>query len=139
MIDKPYDEISQQEFVELSAKIRDIAQGHMDESLKKYDRPHYGWGELFSTMWKNRKYFPFYLPIFWPLIYNDFDRRYRKNGHVDFEITLSWVGLMKMMFKNPIFFAYFIPLIGWIPLLIKGYSGNRINENEKRKSTTDYS
>ncbi len=133
MIDKPYEQITEEELNELNSKINDIAQAHINESVKKYGKPHYNWKELLSKIWENRRYFPFYLPPFWPLIYSDFDKKYRKLGHTDFDVEFSFKGFLKMIIRNPIFFAYFIPLLGWIPILLKGYHKHRINANEKRR------
>jgi hypothetical protein len=41
--------------------------------------------------------------------------------------TGFWSGI-KYLFKNPLTLAFYTPVLGWIPLLIKGYRGHRIEK-----------
>ena len=138
MTSKTFEEMTDDDFEAISKQIRDKAQEHINKSVKEYGRSPFMWREWWSKLIENKKYFPFYLPIVWPLIYTDFDKQYQHNVGVDFETDLSWGGFWRMLWRNPIYLAYFIPILGSIPLLIKGYSGNNINANEARRRTQAY-
>ena len=38
-----------------------------------------------------------------------------------------------MVWRNPFVLAYYIPLLGWIPLAIKGYRGNKLHVKEPKR------
>ncbi len=126
-IDKPYEEISQEEIESIRKKIHHQLQSELTAGVKEYGKKPYRWRELWKTMWKKRRYFPFYFPFCWPFMFLEFERQYRKNKGAKVHLDLNFSGFIKMFFNNPLGWCYFIPIIGWIPLLIRGY-------RQKRKS-----
>jgi hypothetical protein len=133
MTDKPYDELTDQDFEDIALRVKAQCQAHIDECTNLYGRKPFNWPELFRALWTNRAHFPFYLPMVWPLIYTDYDNQFERHKGNDFSIDLSIWGFVKMCLRNPIYLAFFIPILGWIPLLIKGYRGHQINANERRR------
>jgi hypothetical protein len=103
----------------------------MDAAVATYGQHPYRWRELWQRMKENRRYFPFFLPFAWPAAFAEFERRYVTNGERDFDMQFDQPGAFwKMLWRNPLVLAYFIPLLGWIPLAIKGYRGNKLGNKQ---------
>ena len=126
---KTVDELTREEYLDLSEQIRAKMQAEMDAAVKNYGQRPYQWGELWQRIKENRRFFPFFLPFSWPALFSEFERRYVKKGHRDFDLQLDRPGAwLRMLWRNPITLAYFIPVLGWIPLAIKGYRGNKLGQ-----------
>ncbi len=124
MIDKPYDEITQEEFKELSSRITPLMQAELTEAVAKYGKRPYK--DFFKTLFKNIRYLPYILPTSWPALFCEFETKYKKKEDKDFEFKANFFSIIWFMIKNPISFAYFIPFLGWIPLIINGYRNNTV-------------
>ena len=126
---KTVDELTREEYLALSEQIRQKMQAEMDVAVKNYGQQPYQWGELWQRIKENWRYFPFFLPFAWPALFSEFERRYVKNGERKFDLRLDRPGAwLRMLWRNPITLAYFIPVFGWIPLAIKGYRGNKLGQ-----------
>ncbi len=126
---KKHDELTRDEYLALSEQVRQRMQTELDAAVQAHGQQPYRWRELWQRMKANRRYFPFFLPFAWPLAFSEFERRFVKNGERNFELPLDKPGAFwKMLWRNPLVVAYFIPLLGWIPLAIKGYRGHRLGE-----------
>ena len=126
---KTVDELTRDEYQALSEQIRGKMQAEMDEAVKNYGQHPYQWGELWQRIKENWRFFPFFLPFAWPALFAEFERRYVKNGERKFDLKLDRPGAwLRMLWRNPITLAYFIPVLGWIPLAIKGYRGNKLGQ-----------
>ncbi len=126
-VDKPYEELSDEEIAEVRTKIRASMQADMDKYVEEYGKKPYDWKDLFRTIKENFKYFPFMLPPFWPMLFTEFDRQWKrkKRAGKEIKIRFGFLGFLKMLILNPIVICYYIPVLGWIPLLIKGYRGDK--------------
>lgn len=62
---------------------------------------------------------PYFLPFFWPALFTECERRISENDGSDWELTL--LSGLKTFLKRPLNFAFFLPLIGWLPILWRGY------------------
>jgi hypothetical protein len=124
---KAHDELSREEYLALSDQVRHQMQQELDAAVVAHGQQPYRWGELWQRMKENWRYFPFFLPFAWPAMFTEFERRYVKEGQRNFRMQLDRPGAwLRMLWRNPITLAYFIPLLGWIPLAIKGYKGNKL-------------
>ena len=124
---KTTEELTRDDYLALSEQIRQQMQAEMDAAVRAHGQKPYRWPELWQRMKENRRFFPFFLPWAWPAMFAEFERRYVTNGERNFKMDLESPGsFWKMVWKNPITLAYFIPLLGWIPLAIKGYKGNKL-------------
>ena len=124
---KAHDELTRAEYEALGERVRRRMQTELDAAVAAHGQHPYRWRELWQRMKANRRYFPFFLPFAWPLAFTEFERRYVKNGERDFRMHLDRPGtFLKLLWRNPITLAYFIPILGWIPLAIKGYRENKL-------------
>jgi hypothetical protein len=126
---KKHDELSREEYLDLSEQVRQRMQVEMDAAVLAHGQQPYRWGELWQRMKKNWRFFPFFFPFAWPAVFTEFERLYVKEGRRNFRMKLDQPGAwLRMMWRNPLTLAYFIPLLGWIPLAIKGYHNNTLGK-----------
>jgi len=126
---KKHDELTRDEYLALSEQVRQQMQAELDAAVAAYGQQPYQWRQLWQRMKENRRYFPFFLPFAWPAAFTEFERRYVQRGERGFKLNLDKPGAFwKLLWRNPLVLAYFIPLLGWIPLAIKGYRGHRLGK-----------
>jgi hypothetical protein len=77
----------------------------------------------------NWSYFPFFLPFAWPELFREFERQYAEGGPEGVNLRLTKQGSwLRMIWRNPFTLTFFIPVLGWIPIAIRGYKGHRIGK-----------
>ena len=124
---KKHHELTRDEYLTLSETVRQQMQAELDAAVRVHGQRPYHWRELWQRMKDNWRYFPFFLPFAWPAAFTEFERRFVKNGERNFNLHLDRPGAFwRMLWRNPLVLAYFVPLLGWIPLAIKGYRGHRL-------------
>ncbi|WP_375419308.1 hypothetical protein [uncultured Hymenobacter sp.] len=126
---KKHDELSRDELLALSEQIRQRMQVELDAAVRAHGQRPYRWRELWQRLKENRRYFPFFFPFAWPAVFTEFERLYVREGRRNFRMQLDRPGAFwRMVWRNPITLAYFIPLLGWIPLAIKGYRNHSLGK-----------
>ncbi|MEM1134405.1 MAG: hypothetical protein AAGI07_01105, partial [Bacteroidota bacterium] len=118
--EKPYREYTQLEITTLRDKVHTLMQSELSENVKIYGKKPYQFNSFFGSLMNNFSKLPFLLPPGWPLMFSEFYRKYKKYGTTGFTLKLNWLSLFTLLFKNPFVFFYFIPILGWVPILIKG-------------------
>ncbi len=123
-IDKPYEELTEEDILKVRDKIHAIMQKELDEAVVTYGQKPYQIREHLSNVWKNRSKFPFYLPHGWLFTFHEFIRLWnkRKPGE-EVKIKYGFGSTFRMLLKNPFTIFYFIPILGWIPIALRGYRG----------------
>ena len=126
---KKPDELSRDELLALSEEIRRRMQAELDAAVLAHGQKPYRWAELWQRLKENWRYFPFFFPFAWPAMFTEFERLYVQEGRRNFKMQLDRPGTwLRLLWRNPITLAYFIPLLGWIPLAIKGYRNNSLGK-----------
>ena len=126
---KKHDQLSRDELLALSEQIRLRMQAEMDAAVLAHGQKPYRWAELWQRIKENWRYFPFFFPFAWPVMFTEFERLYVKEGRRNFKMQLDRPGAwLRMVWRNPFTLVYFIPLLGWIPLAIKGYRNNSLGK-----------
>ncbi len=123
LADKEYEDLSKEEIETLTSKVQVSMQEDMDKYVKEYGKNPYQRKELYRKVWKNMKYFPFMFPIAWPVLFEEFERqwkRFKKTGK-PIKMEFGFFAPLLFILRNPISICYYIPILGWIPLLIRGY------------------
>ena len=134
---KRHDELTRAEYLALSEQVRQQMQAELDAAVQAHGQRPYHWRELWQRMKENRRFFPFFLPFAWPAAFTEFERRYVKNGERGFSLNLDRPGAFwKLLWRNPLVLAYFVPLLGWLPLAIKGYRGHRLGRRGQQPAQT---
>jgi hypothetical protein len=121
--DKSYEEITEEEIREITARVKTQMQEDLNEAVKVYGKSPYKVGEWLKSMWTNRALFPYNLPVLWPVIFHEFERQWITEGKWKtkeaVKIETGWGSFLKMVFRNPIVLAYFIPILGWFVLVFR--------------------
>ncbi len=121
---KNINDLSREELRAIAEKCRVLLQEDLDNAVKNYGQSPYQFKEFFKSIIDNWKLFPYTIPPAWPLLFYEFDRIqkvYEATGEIE-EMQLGWGSTLRIIFRNPILLCYYIPILGWIPLLIKGYT-----------------
>lgn len=122
--DKPYEELTQQEIIEITEKVKAQMQNDLNAAVEKYGKRPYNIKTLLQKMWQHRRYFPYNLPFFWPMLFHEFERQWTKERKFEtkepVEIPTGWGTFIRLIWRNPIILAYFIPIIGWFILIKHG-------------------
>lgn len=122
--DKPYEELTEEDIHAIRDRVKEQMQSDLDAAVAEYGKAPYQIRELIKKMWQNRSYFPHNLPLFWPLLFHEFERQWlneRKYESKDaIEIPTGWGTFLRLLWRNPITIAYFIPIIGWFILIAYG-------------------
>ena len=121
MTNKPFEELTYEDFTEIAEKIQAQMQAELTAGVEKYGQNPYQWGSFFKGIWRNIKMFPYTLPFGWPLLCKEFDRVRLKKKDYTSKLKLGFLSTLRILFQNPMTLAYFIPLFGWIPLGINGF------------------
>ncbi|BDS10826.1 lysophospholipid acyltransferase family protein [Aureispira anguillae] len=123
-IDKPYEELTEAEISDIRDRVKAIMQKDLDAAVEKYGQAPFQVKELIKVMWQKRQYFPYNLPLFWPLLFHEFERQWLKERKYEtqepIEIGTGWGTFLRLIWRNPITIAYFIPIIGWFILTFYG-------------------
>jgi 1-acyl-sn-glycerol-3-phosphate acyltransferase len=124
MTNKNFEDLTIEELRIITDKVKAKMQIHLTDSANKYGKTPYKWGELFKSQLKNIHRFWFFTPPFWPFIFWEHERqytRYQKDG-TPINMDFGFFGFLGMLFRHAFALFYFLPILGWIPLLIRGYS-----------------
>jgi hypothetical protein len=124
---KELEDMTDDEIKDVRDQVGALMQASLTKAVAEHGKKPFRWGEMWKASWKNRKYFPYYYPFMWPFLFTEFERQMKnaKSGD-DINIEIGWFSWLKWLIKSPIILAYYIPIFGWIPLLMKGYKGNKL-------------
>lgn len=125
MTDKDWEELDIEDFKRIRDQVQQGMQEELNNHVKAYGESPYNMKELWRSLWKHGRDLPYTTPIGWPALFTEFDRRYRKEGKAPHGVIRGWFRFWRIVIRNPIVICYFLPLIGWIPITIKGLLGRR--------------
>ncbi len=129
MTDKPFEELERADFIRIANQIRAQMQEELNENVEKYGQQPFKWKQLWKQWRKNWKRFPFMSPAFWAVAFHEFQRRWKKHGKVE-NFNPRLTTLIPMMLKNPFTISLYIPVLGLIPFILRGYL---VGKSDKKK------
>ncbi len=119
IIDKEVDEMTMDDLNMLRSRIRDEMQDGLTKAVKEYGKSPYCWMEFIGITLKSLHRFPFPYPFGWPFSFSAFKRHWKfYRDRKPFKPNLASV--FTTLFRDPFLLFYFLPIIGWIPILIRG-------------------
>ena len=124
MTDKNFEDLTMDELRAITEKVRAAMQIQLTEAVEVHGKQPYKWRELFKAQLKGIKRFWFFLPMFWPFLFAEHERQYERFQKDGTPVNMGF-GLLHFLWvlvRHAFSFFYFLPIIGWIPLLIRGYS-----------------
>jgi hypothetical protein len=74
MTDKPIEQLTSKEMMEIKERVRTDMQAQLDESVAKFGQQPYKWRNFFSVIFskKNIGKLPYTIPFGWPLVFAEF-------------------------------------------------------------------
>ena len=120
MTDKPIDQLSYEELVEIKEKVRTIMQQQLTKARAMYGSKPYKLKEFFNITFKNLRKLPYSMPFGWPLLFQHFIDEWGKNKLINKPLKLGFLSSLKILIRSPKQLFFYLPIIGWIPLLFKG-------------------
>lgn len=120
-IDKPFDQITREEIEAITERVRAQFQTDLDKAVEEYGKkPYQGWQLILSNLRHWNKLAFFHSPG-WPLLFAEHERLFTKHKGRAFKLRTGPFSLIKALIMNPPTWAFFIPVLGWIPILVRGY------------------
>ncbi|MGB0838646.1 MAG: hypothetical protein ACPGXL_00830, partial [Chitinophagales bacterium] len=121
-IDKPYEELTKADIALVTKRVKKQMQTDLDAGVEQYGQKPYQWKSFGQQLAKNWRLFPYLLPPFWSFLFHECKRQYQKfDSPDDIQLRLGLFSTLRIFLSNPILLAYFIPIVGWIPLGIIGF------------------
>lgn len=112
----PEKEIDEEVIKGIRDRLQDQLQKELNEAEEVYGRSPFGWKSFWRQLKRSYRSFPIWLPIGWPLLFWEFQRAYQRKGTE--EMKLTGFSIISILTKQPWLLAYYVPIIGWIPILI---------------------
>lgn len=131
MTDKSYEQLSPSEIEVIANQVRAQMQMELNQAVEQYGQEPYKWKEWLQVNLHDFKHLPFFFSPGWPLLFAEHERlykNYKKTGKKE-KLELGWFAIFKIIVRNPFVLSFFIPILGWIPILIKGYQNSRLNKH----------
>jgi len=117
MTDKPFDKIERSDLIRIAEIVKTQMQEELDEAVSKYGKKPYSFKELCSSTMKNLSKAFYFYPSGWPLLFLEHERLYNKSNGNPINIKKGFFSCIKMIFRNPRVLAFYLPIIGWIPII----------------------
>jgi hypothetical protein len=120
MTDTSLEELSYDELVNIKEKVRADMQQQLSDAVAQHGKHPYHLREFFTINIRNLSKLPYSMPIGWPLLFQYFNNQWKKNKIDEKPLKLGFLSTFKIIFQSPKQLFFYLPLIGWIPLLFKG-------------------
>jgi 1-acyl-sn-glycerol-3-phosphate acyltransferase len=128
LVDKPFEELTEDDIKNVRDQVKHQMQEELNQAVKKFGNKKYSSGKIVGNSIRNMLTLNYYCPSGWPLLFHEHHRLYTKHQGQEFTMNISFWSGLKYLIRNPLTLAFYIPVLGWIPLLIKGYGGHRIQK-----------
>jgi hypothetical protein len=150
MINKSFEEINYDDLDYLRNKIHQMMQLELDMAVREYGQEPFDWKDFFDTMWQNMHKIMYFIPLAWPFLFTEHDRRYyelkRKleqypeqtiehqtkrrqmiiEAQEEVEDESLWgmvSNVVTAVVKNPQVLLLYVPVIGLGTILWQGFQG----------------
>ncbi|MDA7502122.1 hypothetical protein N8482_02505 [Chitinophagales bacterium] len=128
MTNKSVDELSRDELKNMAEEIRLDMQKDLDAAVETHGREPYSYREHFSVLLKNWRLFPYTVPHAWPFLMSEFERAWKNHTETgeEMKLDLSWGSTIRIFLRDPFIISFYLPILGWIPILLKGLWRNTV-------------
>ena len=120
MANKPINELSLEELVSIKDEVQQNMQHQLDGAVKKYGKKPFDLKTFFATTFQNLDKLPYSMPFGWPLLFEQFNKAWKKNNNVDPKLNKGWFSSLRILIQSPNLLFFYLPILGWIPILIRG-------------------
>ena len=110
--------IDEQEIQAMRERLQTRLQSELYEAEEAYGREPFRWKSFWRQFWRNLRTAPLWFPIGWPLLFWAFERQGRQRREAEGPLINSPLAILQLFFRMPWLLAYYLPVVGWIPILI---------------------
>jgi hypothetical protein len=122
---KPWEEVSLDDIRRIRDEIQADMQAELSRNVELYGQKPFDWGEFWRYFLRNWRSLPYWTPIGWPLLFSEYDRRYRREATPPRNVVKGWFKFWRIVLAHPFALSYYLPLIGWGPILWRGLRDRR--------------
>ncbi|MFK7971488.1 MAG: 1-acyl-sn-glycerol-3-phosphate acyltransferase [Bacteroidia bacterium] len=122
---KAWEDISEEEIRSVRDQIQAGFQSEMNAAVEAYGQKPFAIKSLLRNLARHIGRFPYTTPIGWPAVFTEFDRLYHPDAPAPKDVTKGFMRFWRIILRNPIVLAYFLPIIGWIPVIWLGLRGRK--------------
>lgn len=117
MVDKPFDELSRDDFVLIAEKVKEQMQVNLNQAVEEYGKSPYKIGGFIKTIFKNLSKTPYIFPSGWALMFLEHERQFTKGNGNAVKMKFGYFSWIVWLFKTPRAIFFYIPFLGWIPII----------------------
>jgi hypothetical protein len=129
MINKPYEDLSKDEIKAVRDQVKSQMQEELAAAVELHGRRRYSSKKLTGGIMNIFK-LALYSPLGWPILFRKHHAQYKQSRGEPFILNTRLGSCLRFLISDPITVCYYIPVLGWIPLLIRGYRGNKIRSRK---------
>lgn len=122
---KAWEAVTEADILRVRDEVQQGMQADLDQAVATYGKKPFHWKSFFKNLRKYWRDLPYWTPMGWPALFAEYERRYHEEQELPTHITRGWFKFWRIVWKNPITLAYFVPVLGWIPIMIKGMRGRK--------------
>ncbi|MDZ7604088.1 MAG: hypothetical protein U5K79_00545 [Cyclobacteriaceae bacterium] len=120
MTDKNIEDLSYEELVDIKERVRKEMQVQLNEAAEKYGKNPYKFRDFLGITFRNLKKLPYSMPVGWPLLFEQFNKWWYSSTSQEKPFNPGFLSALTIMIKSPKLIFFYLPVLGWIPILIKG-------------------
>ena len=120
MTDKKIEDLSYEELVDIKLRVRKEMQNQLDEAVAKFGKNPYKVWDFTKSIFRNLNKFPYTLPFGWPLLFEQFNQWWYSNPTTKKPFKNGFMSSITILSKSPKLIFFYLPVLGWIPILVKG-------------------
>jgi 1-acyl-sn-glycerol-3-phosphate acyltransferase len=124
---KPYEELTDADIRRVRDEIRASMQRDLNAAVVEHGKKPFDFWNLLRQNVQNISKFIFFSPFTWPALFWEHERHFAANNHQYTPMKVNFWSPFLFLLRNPFCLFFFIPIVGWIPILIWGYRGHTIN------------
>ncbi len=119
LTNKPFEELTREDLLEISDQVKKQMQNDLDMAVGKYGKRPYHFRGFFKSIFKKPFIIPYILPSGWPLMMLEHERQFLKGDGKPVKMNFRFFSMLVWLFKTPHSIFFYIPVVGWIPLIIR--------------------
>jgi hypothetical protein len=131
MTKKSIEQLSYDELVAIKDEVQKKMQGQLDDAVAKYGKKPFRIKEFFKVNIRNLSLLPYSMPFGWPLLFERFNYLWNKNKNIEQDMKLGWFSSLEILFRSPKQLFFYLPILGWIPILMRGLKKNNNSKTQK--------
>lgn len=121
LVGKEPEDVTEEDITVITKIVHADFQEGLTKHVKVYGQRGIQWKHFWKTALLKQHMYPLNMPFGWPAFFAEFERRFKLYKGEHFTMETGWLAWFKYLLKNPFFFFFYIPILGWIPLAIKGF------------------